>query len=56
MNLYQILCLIGIPSVVTAINAWIFSRTKIVHNKYISLELGVQALLRSQMITDYNFW
>ena len=56
MNLYQILCLIGIPSIITGINVYIFNIMKSIKTKHNSLELGVQALLRSQMITDYNFW
>lgn len=56
MNLYQILCLIGVPSIITGINVYIFNKMKAMKTKHNSLELGVQALLRSQMITDYNFW
>ena len=56
MNLYQILRLIGIPSIITGINVYIFNKMKAMNTKHNSLELGVQALLRSQMITDYNFW
>lgn len=56
MNIYQILCLIGIPSIITGINVYIFNKMKSMKTKHNSLELGVQALLRSQMINDYNFW
>lgn len=56
MTLYQILCLVGIPSIITGVNAWILRKSKGRHDKHISLELGVQALLRSQMISDYRLW
>lgn len=56
MNIYQILCLIGIPSVITCINTWIYNKTKTSHTRHVSLELGVQALLRSQMINEYYTW
>lgn len=48
LTVYQILCLIGFPSVLTIIG-WLYKRVK-------ALNLGLQALLRSQMINDYNRW
>lgn len=45
MNIYQIISVIGLPSVLTVVGL-IYSREK-------SLRLGVQALLRAQMINDY---
>ena len=56
MNIYQMLCLIGIPSIITGVNVYTFNKMKSLKTKHVSLELGVQALLRSQMINDYNFW
>lgn len=56
ITIYQLLCLIGIPSIITAVNAWLFKKTKDKHNKHVSLELGVQALLRAEMINTYNTW
>ena len=47
MNIYQILCLLGVPTIVLAI-------LKIVFNHIKALKLGMQALLRSQMIHDWN--
>ena len=53
MNTYQWLCLLGIPAIVGGFVAfavkWIFNQIK-------GIKLGVQALLRAQMIADYNKW
>ena len=56
MTIYQILCLVGIPSLISCINAWILNKTKNKHSKLIALESGVQALLRSQLTNEYNVW
>lgn len=59
MTSYQIISLIGIPSLST-ICGWLYHRQKRIGEKNKSeiqaLKLGVQALLRSQMINDYNKW
>lgn len=70
LTTYQIISLIlsivGVPSLVTIIG-WIHTRQKkseqeqrqVVqkqNEETQALKLGVQALLRSQMITDYNKW
>lgn len=47
ITLYQILCFFGIPTFVVGIFKIVFSQIK-------GVKLGVQALLRSQMIHDYN--
>ncbi len=52
---YQILCLLGIPSLFTIIG-WIYKKIKKNDNETNAVKLGVQALLRSQMINDYNKW
>lgn len=52
---YQILCLLGIPSLFTIIG-WIYKKIKVNDNETSAVKLGVQALLRSQMINDYNKW
>ena len=61
MTWYQILALVGIPSVITALLNWIERRAIRKENaierrndKTDALALGVQALLRAQMINDYN--
>ena len=60
MEWYQILALIGIPGVITAVlnyleRKMIRKETVVskVKEKTDALALGVQALLRAQMITDY---
>lgn len=45
MNYYQIISIIGMPSILTIVGL-IYTRER-------SLRLGVQALLRAQMINDY---
>lgn len=54
-TLYQILCLIGIPSLFTIIG-WIYKKVKKNIDVTNAIKLGVQALLRGQMINDYNKW
>lgn len=47
MTVYEWLCLLGIPVIVLGILKTVFSQIK-------GVKLGVQALLRAQMIHDYN--
>lgn len=61
MTWYQVLALIGIPSIVTALLNHIERRAirkereqERKHDRTDALALGVQALLRAQMIADYN--
>lgn len=56
MNLYQILSLLGVGSIVGAVWKMFFNRIKRVSDDNVALKLGVQALLRAQMISDYNHW
>lgn len=49
MTIYQWLCLLGIPALLAA-------GTKYLLNQIKGVRLGVQALLRAQMISDYNKW
>lgn len=60
---YQILALVGIPSIVTAVLNWLERKAirkekakEKVSDKTDALALGVQALLRAQMISDYNHY
>lgn len=55
ITIYQILCLIGIPSLSTIV-CFIYKKLKENDNKTCAVQLGIQALLRSQMISDYNKW
>ena len=52
MDLYQWLCLLGIPSLIATLVGIVVGEIKAVK----ALKLGVQALLRAQMINDYNKW
>ncbi len=60
MTIYQWLCLLGIPSlIVTAITAvfrYLFKHIKKTEAESEAVKLGVQALLRAQMIAEYNKW
>ncbi len=60
MTTYQWLCLLGIPSLLIASLLAMIRRlaTQIKHNRAdtAATKLGVQALLRAQMIADYNKW
>lgn len=49
LTLYQWLCLFSVPAVVLAGLNYILNQIK-------GVKLGVQALLRAQMIDDYNKW
>ena len=53
MTVCEWLCLLGIPSIVVGIIVGII---KTVFTQIKSVKLGVQALLRAQMIHDYNKW
>jgi len=55
MTLYQVLCLIGVPSLATIVG-WIYKNLKKNDDETHAVKLGIQALLRSQMISDYNHW
>lgn len=54
MTIYNWLCLLGIPTIIVALGKWIWSEMKENRQDTESLKLGIQALLRSQMIADYN--
>lgn len=55
MDLYQILSLIGVPSLTTVIGC-LWTKLKQSNAKTTAVQLGLQALLRAQMINDYNRW
>ena len=60
MSTYQWLCLLGVPSLlIAALLAMIrHLAAQIKHDRAdtAATKLGVQALLRAQMIADYNKW
>lgn len=49
MTVYQWLCLFGVPALIVFIVKYLLNQIK-------GVRLGVQALLRAQMISDYNKW
>lgn len=49
ITIYQWLCIFSVPAVLGCIFKYFFSQIK-------GVRLGVQALLRAQMIDDYNKW
>lgn len=55
MNWYQIISVLGVPSVATIL-VWFYNIIKKNNKQYQALKLGLQAMLRSQMINDYNYW
>jgi hypothetical protein len=49
MNIYQWLCLFSVPALLATVFKILFLRIK-------AIRKGLQALLRAQLITDYNKW
>lgn len=54
MTVYQWLCLFGVPVIIAGIIKYLTSLIKKNKDDTVALKLGIQALLRSQMIADYN--
>lgn len=54
MTVYQWLCLLGVPTIAIGIFKYLTSLIKKNKDDTVALKLGIQALLRSQMIADYN--
>ena len=49
MTVYQWMCLLGVPALIAAVAKYLLAQIT-------GVRLGVQALLRAQMISDYNKW
>ena len=49
MTVYQWLCLFSVPSILLAIFTHLFTQIR-------AVKRGLQALLRAQLINDYNKW
>lgn len=49
MNLYQWLCLFSVPALLAAVFKMLFAQIK-------AIKMGLQALLRAQLISDWNKW
>lgn len=60
MTWYQIAMMCGVPTlcvtILLGLVKWIVAQIKVIREEDQSVKLGVQALLRSQMITDYNHY
>lgn len=56
LTLYQILCLVGIPSICATVTGYLIAKVKKSQSDTEAVKLGIQALLRAQMINDYNKW
>lgn len=56
MTVYQWVCLLGIPTLILGVFKYlhILIRKNAEDNK--ATKMGVQALLRAQMVSDYNKW
>ncbi len=47
ISIYQWLCILGVPAIIAAFAKYILNQIK-------GVRLGVQALLRAQLISEYN--
>lgn len=56
MTTYQILCLCSVSSVSSAIIGALITKLVSIKKENTALKRGLQALLRAQMINDYNKW
>lgn len=54
MTVYQWLCLFGVPTLIICLYKYVNSIIKKTRDDTNALKLGIQALLRSQMIVEYN--
>ena len=54
LTAYQIMVLVGVPSLISGLFAFVKVKFKRAKNDMDAMKLGIQALLRSQMINDYN--
>lgn len=54
MTVYQWLCLFSVPALILMIVKYMLNQTKQNRKDTEAVKLGLQALLRSQMISDYN--
>ncbi len=56
MSTYQILSLLGCSSIVSMLFGALITRIVSYRKENHALKKGIQALLRAQMINDYNKW
>lgn len=56
MTIYQWLCLLGVPALIAGAFKYFYSMLKKNTADTAAVKLGIQALLRGQMIAEYNKW
>ena len=56
MTIYQVLCLFSVPALLAAIFKHFYSQMRETQNGLTAIKAGLQALLRAQLIADYNKW
>ena len=56
MTVYQWLCLLGVPALIAGGFKYLYSSLQKNTADTEAVKIGIQALLRSQMIADYNKW
>lgn len=56
MTIYQWLCVLGIPTLIIGLFKYLHVQIRESRSESKSLKSGIQALLRSQMIAEYNKW
>lgn len=55
MEWYQWISFLGVPSVMSIL-IWFYHIIRKQSIQYVALKMGLQAMLRAQMINDYNYW
>ena len=56
MDIYQVLCLFDVPAVVIAVIKFIQATNKRNNADAAAMKKGIQALLRSNLLSEYNRW
>lgn len=56
MTVYQWLCIIGVPAICVGLLGYACRQIKKGRDDDKAVKLGIQALLRSQMISEWNKW
>lgn len=56
MTIYNWLCLLGVPTLIITAVKWIWAQEKKQRMDLESVRAGLQALLRAELIRDYNKW
>lgn len=54
MTVYQILCLVGVPSILSMITGYLIARVRRISAETNAVKAGVQALLRNELYGMYD--